>query len=56
VNGRAVVTIYDAAGRMVSKLVVDNNTVDVSSLETGVYNFSIENNGVTKVEKVTVAH
>ena len=56
VNGRAVVTVYDAAGRMVSKLVVDNNTMDVSTLETGVYNFSIEHNGVTKVEKVTVAH
>ncbi|MEQ9186501.1 MAG: T9SS type A sorting domain-containing protein [Cryomorphaceae bacterium] len=56
VSGRSVVTILDASGRLVNKLVVENNSIDVSSLETGVYSFSIENNGVTKVEKVTIAH
>lgn len=56
VTGASTVSIYDAAGRLVSTTVVENNALNVSSLEAGVYNISIENNGVTKMEKVTIAH
>lgn len=56
VSGRTVVTVLDAAGRMIMTQVVNNNAMDVSSLEAGIYNFSIENRGVTKVEKVTIVH
>ena len=56
VVGQVTVTIYDAAGRVVSTSVVDNNSMDVSALDAGVYHVSIENNGVVSVEKVTIAH
>ena len=56
VEGRTLVSITDATGRIVLNTAIEGSSVDVSNLETGIYNVAIENNGISKVEKVTIVH
>ncbi|SFI25872.1 reprolysin-like metallopeptidase [Halpernia frigidisoli] len=51
VNNKAVYSIYNVAGQIVSKGNVKENKVQVSNLVKGVYIISIENNGETSKVK-----
>ncbi|MDP4934768.1 MAG: Omp28-related outer membrane protein [Salibacteraceae bacterium] len=54
VSGSANIKVYDLQGRIVMNKRITNNTLDVSSLNSGIYNVAIESNGNTSVEKLSI--
>jgi len=54
--GNAKVSIYDATGRLVRTESGNAGTLNVSDLEAGVYNITVENRGAVQMEKVTIVH
>jgi len=56
VSGVTSVMIYDAMGRVVANTVINNNVLNVTDLNTGVYTLVIENGGAVQNERITIIH
>lgn len=48
------VTVYDVSGKVVLESVVNNNTLNVSNLKSGIYFANINENGITETKKIII--
>ncbi|OIQ20293.1 T9SS type A sorting domain-containing protein [Lacinutrix sp. MedPE-SW] len=53
-NGEATVAVFDILGKQVITQTLTNNTLNVSSLKTGVYLVKISQNGATTTKKLVI--
>ena len=54
VNGIKEIQIYNLTGMVVSETIINNNIIDVSLLQSGLYFIKISINGQTKVSKLII--
>jgi hypothetical protein len=54
VNGIKYVQVFDINGRMVMDTSINNNTLDVSSINSGFYMIKVTINGQSKISKLVV--